>query len=125
MKFTVLASVAALATAVVAAPATPIERRDAHSGSRATWYKQNGNPGSCGQYHGDNDWIVAVSADHHDSSNCGKTITIEYNGQQRVATIADTCPGCGYNDLDMSTGLFQQFEGLDKGVFYFTWWANW
>ncbi|PWN30124.1 hypothetical protein BDZ90DRAFT_229154 [Jaminaea rosea] len=122
MKFAVAASFAAIAATLVAA--APLEKR-MHSGATATWFTQNGNPGSCGQYHSDNDMIVAVSAQHHDSSNCGKTITIEANGVQQVATIADTCPGCGFADLDLSTGLFQKFAGLDQGVVTMNWWPNW
>ena len=59
------------------------------------------------------DWIVAQNSAQFGSSypspNCGKSITISYNGVTGVATIADECPSCGYGDLDMSRGLFDHF----------------
>ncbi|PWN23236.1 hypothetical protein BCV69DRAFT_275983 [Microstroma glucosiphilum] len=124
MQFTTafVAAVAALSTMALAAPIE--SRADAHSGV-ATYFYQNGNPGSCGNYNSDDAWIVAVSQEHHDSSNCGKTITIEYNGVQKVATIADTCPGCGFYDLDLSSGLFGSFADHSLGELNIKWWANW
>lgn len=69
MQFTLFATVAALATAAVAAPS-----KRSHTGT-ATWFTQNGNPGSCGQYHADSDYIVAVSGAHHSSDNCNKQVS--------------------------------------------------
>jgi hypothetical protein len=47
-----------------------------HSGE-ATYFYQNGNAGSCGQYHSDSDYIVAVSpAGYTVSNHCGKQVTI-------------------------------------------------
>lgn len=125
MQFTTsfVAAVAALAATAFAAP-TGVEKRDVRTGT-ATWYTQDGTAGSCGNYNSNDAMIVAVSQDHHDAANCGKTITISYGGQEQVATIADTCPGCGFYDLDLSTGLFQKFAGLDQGEMEISWWANW
>ncbi|CAO1619914.1 unnamed protein product [Sympodiomycopsis kandeliae] len=120
MKFTLFAAVAAMASFAAAAPA----KRASHTGT-ATWFHQNGNPGSCGDYHSDSDYIVAVSGAHHSASNCGKQVTISYGGKTATATIADTCPTCpGFYDLDLSTGLFQHFDSLDKGVMTIDWWPS-
>lgn len=50
-------------------------------------------------------------------------MVITGNGVTETATIVDCCPTCpGNGDLDMSTGLFQEFGiTLDAGVFPITW----
>ena len=57
---------------------------------------------------------------------CGQSITIEYNGVQKTATIQDTCPGCQTDyDLDMSPSLFQEFASEGTGrIFNVKWWFN-
>ncbi|CAO1631142.1 unnamed protein product [Parajaminaea phylloscopi] len=123
MKFSVAATLAAVASTV--AVAAPLQTRG-HSGVRGTWFTQNGNAGSCGDVHSDNDFIVAVSAQHHRAENCGKTISITGpNGNTQKAVIADTCPGCGEFDLDLSTGLFKAFGSLDQGVLDLSWAPTW
>lgn len=49
---------AVLATAALA---TPVDKRYATHNGVATYYTQDGNAGSCGQYHSDRDYIVAIS----------------------------------------------------------------
>ncbi|KIS68638.1 uncharacterized protein UMAG_10640 [Mycosarcoma maydis] len=120
MQFTTLAiSALAAASAVVAAP---VEKRAGGSG-QATYYYQNGNPGSCGQWNSDSRPIVAVnSAQMHDGL-CGKPIWIQSNGKTIEATIADTCPTCSSGSLDLSTGAFEQLSGLDAGEIPINWWT--
>lgn len=121
MQFTTFALTAlAAASAVVAAP---MEKRAGGSG-QATYFYQNGNPGSCGQYHSDSDSIVAVNSAQMNSGLCGQSISVQGNGKTIQAVVADTCPTCGYGDLDLSTGAFQQLSGMDAGVVGIQWWSN-
>ena len=73
---------------------------------RATFYSQGGAAGSCGNYASDSDYVVAVNAAQMNSGWCGKTVKVTNtaNGKSITATVADTCPGCGYGSLDLSTG---------------------
>ncbi|BGP28550.1 hypothetical protein JCM10296v2_000286 [Rhodotorula toruloides] len=91
---------------------------------RGTWYTQDGNPGSCGQYHKDSDFIVAVNSPQvAGGAHCGQhvTITNTANGKTARALVADECPGCSYGGLDLSTALFQQLASLDTGVINIKW----
>ncbi|POY70376.1 hypothetical protein BMF94_6657 [Rhodotorula taiwanensis] len=99
---------------------------NANSGSysgQATFYTQGGVAGSCGTVHGDGDYIVAVSASMMNSGLCGKTVQITNtaNGKSISATVADTCPGCGYGSLDLSTGAFGALGSYDQGVLPISW----
>jgi predicted RNA-binding Zn-ribbon protein involved in translation (DUF1610 family) len=93
---------------------------------RATFYDVG--LGACGNTNVASDYIVALNTPQYGSSypspNCGKSITISYNGKTAVATIQDQCPGCGYGDLDLSRGLFDHFASEDLGTFQMTWWYN-
>ena len=55
---------------------------------------------------------------------CGKQLTISYNGKQVGAVVADECPTCGYGELDLSRGLFNNFATANDGVFFAEWWFN-
>ncbi|KAI4221686.1 MAG: hypothetical protein L6R36_006711, partial [Xanthoria steineri] len=123
-----------LVNAILAATslASPLEKRIDHNGI-ATFYEQNGGTGSCGQVHKESDRIIALSPSWQGSGYppkyCGRKIEItntgggqNNNGQGKViqATVADTCPGCDSNHLDLSHGAFQALTGgaLDPpGVF--------
>lgn len=58
MKFT--ATLAAALSLVAVAAAAPLESRGSSHTAPATYYYQGGNAGSCGQYHSDNDFVVAM-----------------------------------------------------------------
>ncbi|PWN19687.1 barwin-like endoglucanase, partial [Microstroma glucosiphilum] len=92
---------------------------------QATWYTQDGNAGSCGNYNSDSAMIVAVTESMMKSSLCGKKVTIKNtaNGNTQTATIADTCPGCESQSLDLSTGLFSALADadMDLGVLKIEW----
>jgi len=122
MQFTTLAvSALALATSfVAAAPA----KRDGGSG-QATYYYQNGNAGSCGQYNSDDTPIVAVNSAQMYDGLCGSPVWIQYNGNTIQATVADTCPTCNWGDLDLSTGAFNQLTNGDlaAGEVPIQWWT--
>ncbi|KAL8857202.1 MAG: hypothetical protein Q9178_006257 [Gyalolechia marmorata] len=119
-------------------PATghTLEKRITHYGI-ATFYEQNGAAGSCGQVHAESDSIIALSPSWQGGGYppryCGRKIEItndgggqNNNGQGKVvvATVADTCPGCDENHLDLSHGAFMALTGgaLDPpGQFNIEW----
>ncbi|KAM5372600.1 hypothetical protein ACJZ2D_007374 [Fusarium nematophilum] len=78
----------------------------------ATYFFQNGNAGACGEFHSDNDLIVAIDYRRYDSSVCARDIRI--TGQQGtvVARVVDQCPTClSENSLDLSRGAFARVVG--------------
>ncbi|KAL8802017.1 MAG: hypothetical protein Q9182_004094 [Xanthomendoza sp. 2 TL-2023] len=100
-----------------------LEKRITHVGT-ATFYEQNGAYGSCGQIHAESDRIIALPASWQGSgyppAYCGRKIEITNKGGGQnnngygkvvVATVADTCPGCPRDDLDLSHGTFQALTG--------------
>ncbi|KPV75755.1 uncharacterized protein RHOBADRAFT_13548, partial [Rhodotorula graminis WP1] len=93
-----------------------------YSGS-ATFYSQGGNAGSCGNYASDSDYVVAVNAAQMNSGWCGRTVKItnKANGATITAKVADTCPGCSYGSLDLSTGAFGAIGNYDTGVLPIAW----
>ncbi|KAL8838703.1 MAG: hypothetical protein Q9176_004943 [Flavoplaca citrina] len=104
-------------------PANVLHKRIDHYGS-ATFFEQNGAAGSCGQVHAESDRIIALAPSWQGSGYPPKyggrkiEITNQGGGQNNygkgkvvVATVADTCPGCTSNDLDLSHGAFQALTG--------------
>jgi len=97
-----------------------VSRRAA--GSSWTFYNvETGNAGSCGQYHSNSDFTVAMNVAEMNPSLCFKQISMTYNGQSTVATISDTCPGCKYGGLDLTEGLFSFFAPMSQGVIIGDW----
>lgn len=121
MQFVTLA-VSALALAASSVAAAPAQKRAGGSG-QATYFYQNGSPGSCGQWNDDSRPIVAVNSAQMNDAMCGQTVWIQGNGKTIEATVADTCPTCESGSLDLSVGAFQQLSGLDAGVVPITWWS--
>ncbi|PWN98825.1 barwin-like endoglucanase [Tilletiopsis washingtonensis] len=119
MQFLTLA-VAALASLALVAGA-PIEKRSQRG--KATYYYQNGQPGSCGGYAGDNDRVVAISSKFKSARKCGGKlkITNTSNGKSVTARIADTCPTCAKYDIDLSVGAFKALGSMSKGVLNVDW----
>ncbi|KAI3323418.1 RlpA-like double-psi beta-barrel-protein domain-containing protein-containing protein [Xylariaceae sp. AK1471] len=132
----ILASI--LAIGALAAPtddssnAMSLSKRVDHDGV-ATFYTQDGAAGSCGNFHADSDFIIALSPFWDVASFCGRKIQItnmgggqSNNGAGKVITavVQDTCPGCNENHLDLSTGAFSSLTGghLDPpGEFNIRW----
>lgn len=100
-----------------------LEKRTTHTG-RGTWYYPG--LGNCGYTDDSNDDVVAMSKafyDNNGGSNCNQWIQIKNtkNGKVAYGKMRDSCPGCGYNDLDMSPAVFKQLGTLDQGVLSISW----
>lgn len=89
-----------------------------------TWFDTSVGPGSCGWQNSNSDWVVALPVDMMDAQGvsnpndnplCGKTITINYNGQTAQATVVDTCEGCVGESIDLTEGFFTYFGSDGTG----------
>ncbi|KAK0525796.1 hypothetical protein OC842_005395 [Tilletia horrida] len=94
---------------------------------RATWYGVGVTMGACGKWTTPDTRAVALNIALYGNPNaqsgwCGKKLRITAGGRTSIATVVDCCPTCpGNGDLDMSKILFQDFEGLDAGIFQMSW----
>jgi len=100
----------------------PIQSRQAPTpgqvitGGQATFFFQGGE-GACGQVHADSDFIVALSGAIFSSSLCGQQVQIANTQNQTVTTtIADECPSCKAQSLDLSVGAFNQIDSGHPGA---------
>ncbi|KAJ5144008.1 uncharacterized protein N7515_002795 [Penicillium bovifimosum] len=74
------------------------------------------NPSSCGNTNdGTVENVLALPHGIMQDSDCGKTVTIEYNGQTATGTVVDKCMGCDNTSIDLSRHLFGQLAAMDKG----------
>ncbi|GAA5957442.1 hypothetical protein JCM3765_001140 [Sporobolomyces pararoseus] len=115
-------------SAYVAPKTTTQAASSSFSGSysgQATFYSQGGAAGSCGNYNSDSAYIVALNQAMVSSggNRCGTQVQIKNtaNGKTITATIADTCPGCGPQSLDLSMGAFGALGDYDSGVLPISW----
>ncbi|KIJ26096.1 hypothetical protein M422DRAFT_272874 [Sphaerobolus stellatus SS14] len=88
---------------------------------RATWFVTG--IGACGNFNVNSDFIIALSIPQYaNGANCGKGVTITYNGVTAHATVADECPGCPEGAIDLTEGLFTFLAGsLSVGVIDVEW----
>nr|VWO95507.1 N/A [Ganoderma boninense] len=97
---------------------------DDFTGGHATYFDQGGIPGACGAVHSNNDFIAAISLTRWgsypsgSSPNCGRSIVVTNtnNGKTAIVVVADLCPGCGENDLDLSLGAFSLIDDSSQGL---------
>jgi len=91
-------------------------------GSRWTFYNaETGSAGSCGDFLSNSGFTVAMNADQMNSGWCNKPITMTFGGKTTTAIIKDTCPGCPWNGLDLTEGLFNFFAASSAGVITGDW----
>ncbi|QRV99849.1 hypothetical protein RhiJN_27868 [Ceratobasidium sp. AG-Ba] len=101
-----------------------IETRDIEKrrNGRATWF--NTGLGNCGKVSKDSQLIVALATKTYAKGKfCGKKVTIKNtkNGKSTTATVMDSCPSCGPNDLDLSPAAFKKLGSLSTGVLSVSW----
>ncbi|KGO68440.1 Barwin-related endoglucanase [Penicillium italicum] len=74
------------------------------------------NPSSCGTTNdGTVENVLALPHGIMTDSDCGKTVTITYNGQTATGIVVDKCMGCDNGSVDLSRHLFGELASMDKG----------
>ncbi|KAJ5342069.1 hypothetical protein N7541_011193 [Penicillium brevicompactum] len=74
------------------------------------------NPSSCGTTNdGASENVLALPVGIMKDGDCGKTVTITYNGQTATGTVVDKCMGCDDTSIDLSRHLFGQLASMDAG----------
>ncbi|KAI3598553.1 non-catalytic module family expn protein [Moniliophthora roreri] len=110
-----------LSTVLLSTLLASIELVNAFNGD-ATWYQPNGNYGACGWKLSNSDMVVALpSGKYANGSKCRKHINVHYKSKSVNVVVADLCPGCGPNDVDLSEGAFKKLAGLDVGRMKVNW----
>jgi len=97
-----------------------------HPGKRASNAKFTNfvtGQGACGGFNVASDFVVALNTEQWDNgAHCYATITITINGKSTQAQIVDECPGCGYNNLDLTDGLFDFWVNInEQGTLFGDW----
>lgn len=105
------------ALAAVSVQGASLNKRS--TSGRATFYDVG--MGNCGWQNSGSENVVALNTAQYGSTSqvssvCGKTITINYNGKKEQATIVDSCPTCGYGDIDLSKSLFSSLTDGDMAL---------
>ncbi|KAF5329788.1 hypothetical protein D9619_009091 [Psilocybe cf. subviscida] len=87
---------------------------------RATWYYAG--LGACGRWNTNNDHVVALPPlEYAGGTRCGRKVRLHYQGKSVDATVADLCPTCAWNGLDLSIATFQTLANLDDGLIQMNW----
>ncbi|KAJ5610299.1 Allergen Asp f 7 [Penicillium lagena] len=74
------------------------------------------NPSACGTTNdGLTESVLALPHGIMTDGDCGKTVTISYNGVTASGTVVDKCMGCDDTSIDLSRALFEKFSDLDAG----------
>lgn len=81
------------------------------------------NPSSCGITNdGSTELVLALPHGIMTDSDCGKRVTITYNGVTRTGTVVDKCMGCDNSSVDLSRAFFEALAGsLDAGNIVAVW----
>ncbi|ODN97474.1 hypothetical protein L198_04041 [Cryptococcus wingfieldii CBS 7118] len=108
---------------------------EVYTGGYATFYSQGSAAGECGDYHSDDDYVIAIDSNgwwsDYESNNsspyCGRYITLTNtnNGMSVTAQVADVCPSCTTsNSLDLSVAAFNAIASEEDGMVPITWYFN-
>lgn len=74
------------------------------------------NPSSCGTTNdGETELVLALPVGIMTDADCGKSVTIEYNGVTETGKVVDKCMGCDNTSIDLSRALFESFASLSEG----------
>ncbi|CAG8577956.1 4394_t:CDS:2 [Ambispora leptoticha] len=107
---------------------TTLEKRG--FGGKATYY--NPSLGSCGQENSDSDFICALNKPQWGNPSnpnanplCGKKIIVHGPLGSVTVTVQDSCPNCGFGDLDLTLAAFNKIGDSNAGFVPITWdWAD-
>ncbi|GFF37636.1 allergen Asp f 7 [Aspergillus udagawae] len=73
-------------------------------------------PSSCGLTNdGFSENVVALPVGMMTDADCGKTVTITYNGITKTGTVVDKCMGCKPTDVDLSRHFFGELADMGAG----------
>lgn len=74
------------------------------------------NPSSCGTTNdGETELVLALPVGIMKDGDCGKMVTIEYNGVKQQGKVVDKCMGCDNGSIDLSKKLFESFASFSAG----------
>lgn len=74
------------------------------------------NPSACGTTNdGLTELVLALPVGMMTDADCGKSVTIEYNGVTQTGKVVDKCMGCDNTSIDLSRALFESFASLSAG----------
>jgi len=74
------------------------------------------NPSYCDTTNdGSTELVLALPVGIMTESDCGKTVTITYNGVTKTGTVVDKCMGCDDTSIDLSRALFDVFAAETVG----------
>jgi expansin (peptidoglycan-binding protein) len=54
--------------------------------------------------------------ERNNGGNCGQGVRIKANGRSVIATVVDSCPTCGPDDIDLSPSVFAALADGDMGL---------
>ncbi|GIJ84986.1 hypothetical protein Asppvi_003841 [Aspergillus pseudoviridinutans] len=73
-------------------------------------------PSSCGLTNdGFTENVLALPVGIMTDADCGKTVTVTYNGITKTGTVVDKCMGCGNTSVDLSRHFFAQLADIGAG----------
>jgi hypothetical protein len=59
--------------------------------------------------------VVALPVGIMTAADCGKIVTVTYNGVARTGTVVDTCRGCVNTSIDLSSHFFGELADMAAG----------
>ncbi|GFG16975.1 allergen Asp F7-like, putative [Aspergillus lentulus] len=83
-------------------------------------------PSSCGLTNdGFTEDVLALPVGIMTNADCGKTVTVTYNGVTKTGTVVDKCMGCDNTSVDLSRHFFGQLADMGAGRLYgASWYIN-
>ncbi|KAE8371914.1 hypothetical protein BDV26DRAFT_275179 [Aspergillus bertholletiae] len=74
------------------------------------------SPSSCGDTNdGTTEDVLALPVGLMQASDCGRTVTVVYNGKTVSGKVVDKCMGCDSTSIDLSRHFFNQLASEDEG----------
>ncbi|KAJ7199359.1 RlpA-like double-psi beta-barrel-protein domain-containing protein-containing protein [Mycena pura] len=111
-----------LATSIFALAATVSAGLVPRTSGPATFFIPGGATGACGGAIQNSDFAVALSsANYAGGAHCGQDVTVQFNGKSIVVRVADLCPGCASNGIDLTEGAFAALADVNLGVIEVNW----
>ncbi|KAG8994678.1 hypothetical protein FRB94_008618 [Tulasnella sp. JGI-2019a] len=131
-SFTILLSMFVMIISTLASPITTtsavshanaLQRR--MSGKYMTFYYptdsdggSKGALGNCGWANSNSDLVIAIpTSKYGNGDRCGDKVQITAGGKSLTVTIADSCPPCDSNHIDVSPAVFKHFAPESAGEY--------